>query len=112
MIKFMNKNLEPTGELELKQQLESVLPNTSVVIIEDGLLKLKTPKVKAITTTKDGEKVIEYNYQLLEDKEFDVSDKEAIKAYLRNRLIGFDIGYLKGAGSKVTTINESGGNPR
>ena len=112
MIKFMNKNLEPTGELELKQQLESVLPNTSVVIIEDGLLKLKTPKVKAITTTKDGEKVIEYNYQLLEDKEFDVSDKEAIKAYLKNRLIGFDIGYLKGAGSKVTTINESGGNPR
>ena len=96
MIEFMNKNLEPTGELGLKQQLESVLPNTSVVRIEDGLLKLKTPKVKAITTTKDGEKVIDYNYQLLEDKEFDVSDKEAIKAYLRNRLIGFDTDYLKG----------------
>ena len=80
----------------LKQQLESVLPNTSVVRIEDGLLKLKTPKVKAMTTTKDGEKVIDYDFQLLEDKEFNLDDKESIKAYLRNRLIGFDIDYLKG----------------
>jgi hypothetical protein len=112
MTEWMSKNLEPIGELGLKQQLESVLPNTSVVRIEDGLLKLKTPKVKAITTTNDGEKVIDYDFQLLEDKEFNLDDKESIKAYLRNRLIGFDIGYLKGTGSKVTTINESGGNAR
>ncbi len=107
MTDWMNKNSEPIGELGLKQQLESVLPNTSVVRIEDGLLKLKTPKVKAITTTKDGEKVIDYDFQLIEDKEFNLDDKEAIKAYLRNRLIGFDIGYLKGNQSAGGQVNKN-----
>lgn len=110
MIKFMKKNAEPIGELGLKQQLESILPNKSVVIIEEGLLKLKTPKVKSTTTTKDGEKVIDYDFKLLEDKEFNLDDKESIKAYLRNRLIGFDIDYLKGnqstGGSEKETSKE------
>jgi len=112
MVKWMKENAEPSGELRLKQQLESVLPNKSIVSIEEGLFKIQTPEIKAITTTEDGEKVIEYNFEKIDKQKFDLTDKEAMKAYLRNKLIGFDIDYLQGAGSKVTTINESGGNPR
>ena len=108
----MNKNAEPVGELQIKQQLEAILPNKSVVRIEGDEFKIKTPKIKSITTTEDGEKIVEYDYQELEDMKFKINDKDAIKKYLKDKLIGFDIGYLKGAGSKVTTINESGGNPR
>ena len=112
MTEWMNKNAEPVGELQIKQQLEAILPNKSVVRIEGDEFKIKTPKIKSITTTEDGEKIVEYDYQELEDMKFKINDKDAIKKYLKDKLIGFDIGYLKGAGSKVTTINESGGNPR
>lgn len=106
MTEWMNKNAEPVGELQIKQQLEAILPNTSVVRIENNKLKLKTPKIKAITKTEDGETVVEYNFQLLEDKEFDISDKEAIKAYLKNRLIGFDTDYLKDNQSAGNASND------
>lgn len=96
MTEWMKENAEPSGELEIKQQLESVLPNKSVVRIEGDEFKIKTPKVKSITTTEDGEKVIEYDYQELEDMKFKINDKDAIKKYLQDKLIGFNTDYLKG----------------
>jgi len=97
MTDWMNKNAEPVGELQIKQKLEGILPNKSVVRIEGDEFKIKTPKIKAITTTVDGEKVIEYNYQEpVEEMKFKINDKDAIIKYLEDKLIGFDTDYLKG----------------